>query len=526
MSCCMTQNSDTPALRFPVEGLNCAACVSRAEAALQAVPGLGAAKVNLATRMATVETGSAAAPEIFAALESAGYPASAHQAVLDIEGMSCVNCARKVQKKLESVSGVLSAEVNFATGSANVAYVEGLATDAALVQVASEAGYPARVHTPGSNDQGDDEIARARRSMLIAGALTLPVFLLEMGGHVVPAFHHWIAQTIGMQTSWWIQFVLVTAVLFWPGRGFFLKGLPHLRKGEPDMNSLVAIGAGAAWVFSTVVLLAPGVLPEAARAVYFEAAGVIVTLILTGRWMEARARGRTGAAIRGLIALRPETALLDSKDGPVEVPVEQLRVGNVIVVPAGRSIATDGEIVSGQSYVDESMITGEPIPVDRGPGDAVVGGTLNGNGTLSVKVTKVGADTVLSRIVDMVEGAQSARLPIQALADKVVRIFVPAVMAIAAVTLAVWLLVGPAPVLSYALVAAISVLIIACPCAMGLATPTSIMVGTGRAAQLGVLFRRGEALQSLAEAKVIAFDKTGTLTEGRPTVTTVRSIDG
>ncbi|MGR3805917.1 heavy metal translocating P-type ATPase [Marinibacterium profundimaris] len=517
--------SDTP-LRLEVENLSCASCVRRAEAALADVPGIGGASVNLANRTATVEPGTATGAALAEALSAAGYPAREAEARLDIEGMTCAGCAGRAERALAAVPGVISAQVNLADRTARIRYFEGATTPEALGAASAEAGYPGTPHETGqgadAGQRAEEEITRTRRATLTALALTLPIFVLEMTGHVIPAFHHWIAATIGMTTSWTIQAVLATLVLIGPGRDFFRHGIPRLLKGDPDMNALVALGSGAAWIFSTVALLAPALLPEGTRAVYYEAAAVIVTLILAGRWLEARARGRTGVAIRKLIALRPETALVETENGPEERPTDSLSPGDVLVVPPGRSLAADGEVVSGDSYIDESMITGEPVPVARGAGDRVVGGTVNGSGTLRVRVTSTGADTLLSRIVAMVEEAQGARLPIQALADRVVRIFVPVVLVIATLTFVTWMVFGPVPALSHALVAAISVLIIACPCAMGLATPTSIMVGTGRAAELGVLFRRGTALEGLAGIRVIAFDKTGTLTEGRPSLTTIR----
>ncbi|MBB93182.1 MAG: heavy metal translocating P-type ATPase [Rhodobacteraceae bacterium] len=521
----MTQNAASP-LHLPITGITCAGCARRVETALAEVPGVQSAHVNVATHRATVSPGDLSLPTLVEALDRAGYPLAQAEVTLDLDGMSCAGCARRAQTALAEAPGVIAAEVNFATRAARVRYLDGETTPEALGAASAKAGYPGTVHAEDTGQRAADEAETARRSMLLALALTLPVFLLEMTGHVIPAFHHWIAATIGTTTSWTIQAVLATLVLAGPGRDFFRQGLPRLLKGEPDMNSLVALGSGAAWIFSMVALLAPAVLPDGTRAVFFEAAAVIVTLILTGRWLETRARGRTGAAIRKLIALRPDTALVDTPDGPEDRPVDRLQVGDTLIVPPGRSLAADGEVISGESYIDESMISGEPVPVLRGPGAGVVGGTVNGSGTLRVRVTQVGADSVLSRIVAMVEEAQGARLPIQALADTVVRYFVPAVLAVAVVTCLTWLSFGPSPALSHALVAAISVLIIACPCAMGLATPTSIMVGTGRAAELGVLFRKGAALETLAGVRAVAFDKTGTLTEGRPTLTALSAIDG
>ncbi|WP_432612919.1 copper-translocating P-type ATPase [Litoreibacter halocynthiae] len=326
-----------------------------------------------------------------------------------------------------------------------------------------------------------------------------------------------VERTIGQQTSWLLQWVLATAVLLWPGRRFLRDGFPALLRGAPEMNALVALGTSAAWLFSSVALFAPTLLPAGSRAVYFEAAAVIVTLILFGRWLEARAKAQTGSAIKSLLGLQPSVADVRRNGDWVEVSIAEIVKGDVVLVRPGERVAVDGEIVDGQSFVDESMVTGEPVPVEHRAGDAVIGGTVNGTGALQVKAAAVGGDTVLAGIVRMVEQAQGAKLPIQAVVDQVVRWFVPAVLLVAAVTVLVWLSFGPT--LAHALVAGVSVLIVACPCAMGLATPTSVMVGTGRAAELGVLFRKGSALQTLSQVKTIAFDKTGTLTMGRPELT-------
>lgn len=502
-------------LRFSVENMSCAGCAGRAERALAAAPGVSEASVNIANHMAQV-SGTFSPDALRDALKTAGYPARETTHRLSISGMTCASCTGRVERALEGLPGVLSASVNLATETASVRVLDGAISADALAQTVSDVGYPAKPVQYETPTETPSEIDPLRRDTLIAAALTLPVFLTEMGGHLYPPLHHAIMGSIGLHSFWVLQFVLITLVLAWPGRRFFRIGLPLLAKGSPDMNSLVALGTLAAWSYSTIATFVPALLPEGTRAVYFEAAGVIVTLILAGRWMEARAKGRTGAAIRHLIGLRPDTVLL-SRDGDfVEVPLAEVAVGDAIKVLPGGRIAVDGVVIEGDSFVDESMITGEPVPVAKAPDDVVTGGTINGRKALVYRATAVGSNTVLARIIDMVQTAQGAKLPIQALADKVVRIFVPVVLGIAALTVLVWLAFGPQPSLGYALVAGVAVLIIACPCAMGLATPTSIMVGTGRAAEFGVLFRKGDALQRLDEAKVVAFDKTGTLTEGRP----------
>jgi Cu+-exporting ATPase len=383
---------------------------------------------------------------------------------------------------------------------------------------------PEAMTTPA--DRADAEHARLRRETLIAAALSLPVVILEMGGHMVPAFHHWIAGTIGTQTSWTIQFVLTTLVMAGPGREFFLRGVPALLRGAPEMNSLVAVGTAAAWGYSTLALFAPGLFPEGTRAVYFEAAAVICTLILAGRMLEARAKGRAGAAIARLVGLQPRTARIVRGATTEEIPLEALAPGDLILVRPGERMPADGVVTEGETAVDEAMITGEPMPVAKAPGDAVTGGTVNGTAALTIRATAVGRDTVLARIIRLVEEAQGAKLPIQRLVDRVTRVFVPVVLVLAVLTVAAWLVLAPEGSKGLALVAGVSVLIIACPCAMGLATPMSILVGTGRAAELGVLFRRGDALQKLADARIVAFDKTGTLTRGKPEVTEIVMADG
>lgn len=520
----------TKQIKLSVHGMTCASCVGRVDKALAAIDGAEGVAVNLATETASLRVPESVSPsEVAAVLDAAGYPARTVSVVLSVEGMSCASCVGRVDKALEAVEGVTAASVNLAAETASVTFLEGPVTVEALRAATAAVGYPAKVVDGGSSaeDTGarkEAEAALLRRNLIIALVLVLPVFLLEMGGHVFSDIHHLIAMTIGTQASWEFQFVMTTLALVWPGRQFYLKGFPALLRGAPDMNSLVAVGTTAAYGYSVVATFAPQMLPEEARAVYFEAAGVIVVLILLGRMMEARAKGRTGAAIRKLIGLRPKTARL-SRDGvEIEVALEDIAVGDLVVVRPGERIAVDGEVVSGESYVDESMITGEPVPVSKRAGAHVVGGTVNGDGLLTFRAVNVGANTVLSQIIRMVEEAQGAKLPIQALVDRVTLWFVPAVMGLAVLTILGWLLVDGS--LTHALVAGVSVLIVACPCAMGLATPTSIMVGTGRAAELGVLFRKGDALQSLTRLKTVGFDKTGTLTEGHPKLTEFEVKEG
>ena len=441
----------------------------------------------------------------------------------EISGLNCGACAARAEKAMSGVAGVTSAHVNFADHTATVDADRALF--AQIESASTTAGYPATLIAQQAQPQTrEDETPALRRATLIAAALTLPIFIVEMGGHIFPPIHHAIAQTIGLQTLWVAQFILASIVLIWPGQDFYRIGVPALLRRAPDMNSLVVLGATAAWGYSTIATFAPQMLPAGSVAVYFEAAAVIVTLILLGRWLEARAKGRTGAAIKRLIGLRPDTASV-LRDGTfVSINIADVVVGDIIQLTAGERIPVDGDVVTGTGFIDESMISGEPIAVEKTAGDTVFAGTLNGANTLTMTAKAVGSDTMLARIIDMVVAAQGARLPVQDLVNKITLWFVPAVMVIAAATVAIWLLLGSLPI---ALVAGVSVLIIACPCAMGLATPTSIMVGTGRAADLGVLFRRGDALQSLEGVDVVAFDKTGTLTMGAPVVAsnTLRADD-
>lgn len=521
-------------LSLPVEGMTCASCVGRVERALKQVPGVQSAAVNLATERADITFTGAADPQAAVrAIEGAGYSVREETSELAIEDMTCASCVGRVEKALAKIPGVLEANVNLATERARVRHLAGVVSLADLEAAVVQAGYKSRRlsdETANASDQDTErregEARALQRAFLTAGILTLPVFILEMGSHLIPAMHHWVMGVLGQQASWYLQFALTTLVLFGPGLRFFQKGIPALLRLAPDMNSLVAVGTTAAYGYSVVATFIPDVLPQGTANVYFEAAAVIVTLILLGRTLEARAKGRTSQAIKRLVGLQARTARVERNGETIELPLDQVATGDVVLVRPGEKIPVDGEVIEGASYVDESMISGEPVPVSKGVGDGVVGGTINKTGAFSFRVTKIGANTVLAQIIRLVEQAQGSKLPIQALVDKVTMWFVPAVMTAAALTFLVWLIFGPEPALTFALVNAVAVLIIACPCAMGLATPTSIMVGTGRAAEIGVLFRKGEALQALRDVTVIALDKTGTLTKGRPELTDLEPAEG
>ncbi|MEB2347560.1 MAG: heavy metal translocating P-type ATPase [Comamonadaceae bacterium] len=518
------------AFSLPIEGMTCASCVGRVERALARVPGVGSVSVNLATERALVHaSGPLDRSALVAAVQQAGYAVPAATTELAVDGMTCASCVGRVERALKAVPGVAQAVVNLATERATV---QGVADADALVAAVARAGYEARAIDSAAQASAqaaarkDAEAARLRRDLIVAAVLALPVFVLEMGTHLIPGMHAWVARVIGMHTSWVLQCVLTALVLAFPGRRFYRTGFAALARLAPDMNSLVAVGTAAAFAYSVVATFAPGWLPEGTVHVYYEAAAVIVVLILLGRMMEARAKGRTSEAIRRLVRLQAKVAHVLRDGRVVETPVEQVLEGDVVQVRPGERVPVDGEVLDGASFVDESMITGEPVPVEKRAGSAVVGGTVNQTGAFTLRATAVGARTMLAQIIRLVEQAQGSKLPIQAVVDEVTLWFVPAVMAAAALTFVVWLAFGPSPALTFALVNAVAVLIIACPCAMGLATPTSIMVGTGRGAELGVLLRKGEALQRLKDARVVAVDKTGTLTEGRPALTDLEVAPG
>ena len=508
---------------FQIKGMSCASCVSRIETALKKADGVTQASVNLATERADITSNiSIDRQALINAIEHAGYDVVDETTELSIDGMTCASCVSRVEKALKAVPGVKEANVNLATERATIT---GTANVAALIAAIDKAGYDAKQIQSAIPDQAehlekkDQERAELKRDLILATIFALPVFILEMGSHLIPGMHHLIAQTIGIQNSWYLQFILTTLVLVIPGRRFYIHGLPALLRLAPDMNSLVAVGTLAAYLFSIVATFMPSILPAGTVNVYYEAAAVIVALILLGRFLEAKAKGRTSEAIQRLVSLQAKVAHVSRDNQIVDIPIDQVVVGDFIIVKPGERVPVDGKVIEGKSFVDESMITGEPIPVEKKIDSDVVGGTINQNGTLSFKAVAVGGETMLAQIIRLVEQAQGAKMPIQAVVDKITLWFVPAVMAAAVLTFLIWLIFGPSPALTFALVNAVAVLIIACPCAMGLATPTSIMVGTGRGAELGVLFRKGEALQLLKDANVVAVDKTGTLTECHPVLT-------
>ena len=515
-----------------IEGMTCASCVGRVEKALKKVVGVEHAEVNLATEKAVV---SASQPLDLAALSQAvvraGFNVVAAASIeLVIEGMTCASCVARVEKALKKVQGVQQAQVNLATERAWVqanAHVQ----VQMLIQMVQRAGFDAQLveqqaSATKQQDKKQREQQQLKRDFILSLILAVPVFILAMGTHIIPAFHDWVMQHIGMQQSWLLQFVLTTLLLISSGRRFYQKGIPALLHRAPDMNSLVAVGTLSAYSFSLIATFIPQILPNGTVHVYYEAAAVIICLILLGRYFEAKAKGKTSLAIQHLVGMQPKIARIHQHGQVKEIAITNVQVGMVVEVRPGERIPVDGEVVEGQSYVDESMITGEATPVHKQSGHQVVGGTVNQNGSLNIRATSIGEMSVLAQIIRMVEQAQGAKLPIQALVDKVTMWFVPVVMLLAVLTFIVWFVFGPEPALSLSLVNAVAVLIIACPCAMGLATPTSIMVGTGRGAELGVLFRKGEALQQLQDIRVVAVDKTGTLTQAKASLTDLHVQQG
>jgi len=496
-------------LEFPIAGMTCAACAARIERVLKKQPGVREAGVNFATERAALAIDPAAtSPAALAeAVRRTGFTAVTRTVDIGIAGMTCASCVGRVEKALAAVPGVLEVSVNLGTETAR-ATVLGTPTGV-LIQAVGRAGYEGReiqADAVIAADTADGDRARAEfRRVLIAALLTaplaLPMLVQAFGLHLMP--------------PGWLQFLLATPVQFWLGWRFYTAGWKAARAGTGNMDLLVALGTSAAWGLSTWELAASlpggGAMPH----LYYEASAVVITLVLLGKYLEGRAKRQTTAAIRALAALRPDRARLLRPDGrEEEVPVGDIRTGDLVVIRPGERVPVDGTVRDGAGHVDESMLTGESLPVAKEPGASVAGGSVNGEGRLVVETTAIGAETVLARIIRLVENAQAAKAPIQRLVDRVSAVFVPAVLGIALATLVGWLIAGVGA--EQAIVAAVSVLVIACPCALGLATPTAIMAGTGVAARAGILIKDAEALEHAHGLDTIVFDKTGTLTEGRP----------
>jgi Cu+-exporting ATPase len=454
-----------------------------------------------------------------ATLETPAAPPA--RVTIPVGGMTCAACQASVQRALSKEPGVLDASVNLMTESAAVTFDPEVTTPSALVGAIRRTGYDAELPSPAHDTFAEQEARERdqareyetlRRKAIVSGIIGVVAMLASMpmmGGGAHPGVLSWALLAV------------TVFVMAWAGRHFYVRGWRGLRRRSPDMNTLIAIGTGAAFVYSATATIAPGLFLRHGLTpdVYYEAVIIIIALILTGNTLEARAKRNTSSALRALASLQPKTARLERGAGDVDVPVEQVRRGDVVLVRPGERIPVDGELIAGESAVDESMITGEWMTVSKRVGDRVTGGTINRSGAFRYRATTLGADSVLARIVRVMRDAQASRAPVQALADRISAIFVPSVLAIAVVTFAAWMLVGGEASLAHALAASVSVLIIACPCAMGLAVPTAVMVATGRGAQMGVLIKGGEALQRAGEVTLVALDKTGTVTEGRPTVT-------
>jgi Cu+-exporting ATPase len=510
----MPQNHTT----LSITGMHCANCAFTVERSLKKTEGVTNATVNFATEQASVMFDPVVVDpaELIERVEDAGYGVVTAKVELPITGMTCANCAATVERTLnKKVNGVISASVNFATERASVEYIPGVASVADMIRAIEDAGYGVVQAAEGTEAPLEDAEARAReaeiadqtRKFWVGVAFALPLFLLSM------------ARDFGLLGAWshapwvdWLFLALATPVQFYTGWDYYVGSYHALRNRSANMDVLVAMGSSVAYVFSLVVLIFR---PEG-QHVYFETSALIITLIKLGKMLEARAKGRTGEAIRRLMGLRPKTARVVRAGGEVDVPVEQVRVGDVVVVRPGERVPVDGVVVEGRSAVDESMLTGEPLPADKSPGDEVVGATINKQGLLKFEATRVGAETALAQIIRLVQEAQGSKAPIQRLADRVAGVFVPAVLVIAIITFVIWWIAGGA--FTVAMIRLVAVLVIACPCALGLATPTAIMVGTGKGAELGILFKNSAALETAHRLQTIVLDKTGTLTVGEPSV--------
>jgi P-type Cu+ transporter len=451
------------------------------------------------------------------------------EVALPIEGMTCASCVNRIERFLRKTPGVQDASVNLATELATIVYLPEVAGRADLVGAVEAAGYEIRERqvadiTSPADERTADESARARESRLLLAQSVVSIGV----AFVIMALMAAPAELASMTQRNLLAIVPATLVQVWAGRRFYRAAWRAARHRSSNMDTLVAIGTSAAWAYSVALTLAPAVVEDAGLepATYFDSALIIIGLVLLGRWLEARAKGQTTGAIRRLAALRPLSARLVRGELEEDVPLDSVVVGDLLRVRPGDKVPVDGLIIEGTSAVDEALLTGEPIPAGKGPGDEVIGATLNTTGTFVMRATRVGRDTALARIVELVERAQGSKAPIARLADRIAEVFVPTVLVVAAATFAVWLALGPEPRLTHALVAAIAVLVIACPCAMGLATPTAIMVGTGRGAEAGILIRGGEALETAHKVDAVVLDKTGTLTLGRPVVDDVTAADG
>ena len=506
-----------------IQGMHCASCVSTIEEALAAVPGVRQAVVNLAAERGTIHFDPAAVgpAALVKAIAETGYTPRVEKATIPIGGISCASCVATIEGALHETPGVLSASVNLATNAATVEFLPATATIQDLRRAIRDVGYEPLEVAEGAAAADYEKAAREReirtlKTKLIAAIiLTLPVFFGSF-----PEWFPWIPRIL---QNFWVLLVLTTPVQFWGGAQFYRGFWAALKHKTSDMNTLIAVGTSAAYLYSLAMTAVPeffrtrGIAP----AVYFDTAAVIITLILLGRLLEAIAKGRTSEAIKRLMSLQAKTARVIRDGEEQDIPVEEVRIGDLVIVRPGEKVPVDGVVRGGASAVDESMLTGESLPVEKHPGDQVIGATLNKTGTFRFEATKVGKDTVLAQIIKLVEEAQGSKAPIQRMADYVASVFVPTVIGIAVLTFGIWWAFGPRPAFLFGLLNFVAVLIIACPCALGLATPTAIMVGTGKGAEQGILIRSGESLETAHKIRTIIFDKTGTLTKGEPEVTDV-----
>jgi len=517
--------ADSKQLTLPITGMTCANCVASVERNLKKVDGVQVAVVNLSSERATVEFDPAVAslPALIARVERAGYGVAAGEANLSIRRMSDDNDARRLEKALSGLEGVLSAQVSFAGERARVNYIPTIVSQSELRQAVAAAGFEA-IEAGGDAEDAEalarqKEIDTQKRHLLVGLIFTVPLFILAMSGDLglLPMS---ISHAPWMK---WLMLVLAAPVQFYVGWQYYVGAYKSLRNGSANMDVLVALGSSAAFLYSLPVTFG-----WLSGHVYFETAAVILTLIKLGKLLEARAKGQTSEAIKKLMGLRAKTARIIRDGAEMDVPIDEVKVGDVVLVRPGEKIPVDGVVVEGRSSVDESMLTGESLPVEKGPGATVIGATLNKLGLIKFEATRIGKETALAQIIRLVEEAQGSKAPIQKLVDQVSNIFVPAVIAIALLTFLGWLLFGPplainAEVSNFtrALIVMVAVLVIACPCAMGLATPTAVMVGTGKGAEMGVLIKSSEALERAGHVQMVVMDKTGTITRGQPAVTDI-----
>jgi len=517
--------TETKQLTLPITGMTCANCVATIERGLKKESGVQTAVVNLSSERATVTFDPAAVglPALLARVERAGYGIAMGTADLVIKRLGDDNDARRLEKALGKLEGVLEVSVSLATERARVKYIPTVISQAEIRAAVTRSGFEA-LELGGEAEDAEakaraSEITAQRRLLITGLAFTIPLFLFAMALDLG-------LFGMGAKPAWtnWLMGAVATPVQFYVGWQYYVGAYKALRNRSANMDVLIAMGSSVAYFYSIIVTV--GILPG---QVYFETAAVIITLIRLGKFLEARAKGRTSDAIKKLMGLRPRTARITRDGAELEVPVDEVAVGDLVLVRPGETIAVDGVVVEGRSSVDEAMLTGESLPVEKGPGDAVIGATLNKLGLLKFEATKVGRETALAQIIRLVEEAQGSKAPIQKLADQVSAIFVPAVLGVAALTFLGWFLLAPVnpavPQFTRALINMVAVLVIACPCAMGLATPTAVMVGTGRAAELGILFRTSEALERAGKVRVVVLDKTGTITKGQPAVTDIAVSD-